>query len=82
VNRDDVRAQLYQLLADAAGKTPDDVAAAPSLRELGLDSLMLYELLDKIETTLAVRLDEDPPLRLSVAELVARVEALWAARHA
>ncbi|HSI59496.1 MAG TPA: acyl carrier protein [Ideonella sp.] len=79
----DVAQRIHRMIATATGdKTPEEVAAAPSLRELGLDSLALYAVLDEIEATMSLRLDEDPPLGISVAGLVALVEARLEGPHA
>ncbi|MDP3251227.1 MAG: phosphopantetheine-binding protein [Hydrogenophaga sp.] len=71
---------IRTFLVDRLGVEPDQVQPASLLADLGVDSLMLAELLFEAEDRLGIQIPSDIPLPSTVAEMQATLDTLTAAK--
>jgi acyl carrier protein len=76
----DSLAILRDFLAERLAVAPERVQPAAALEDLGVDSLMLLELLFEFEDRLGIQLSKDTQTPKTVGELLRLVETLRAAR--
>lgn len=73
---------IRKFLQDRVGTEPDQVVEAALLADLGVDSLMLAELMFEAEDRLGISIDSDVEIPKTVGEMVALIDALLAAKSA
>lgn len=73
---------IRQFLQDRLGAAPEAVVPGALLADLGVDSLMLAELMFEAEDRLGVSIDSHVAIPKSVGEMVALIESLRAAKAA
>ena len=71
---------IRTFLVDRLGVEPDQVQPASLLADLGVDSLMLAELLFEAEDRLGIQIPSDLPLPSTVADMQATLDTLTAAK--
>jgi acyl carrier protein len=71
---------IRTFLVDRLGVEPDQVQPASLLADLGVDSLMLAELLFEAEDRLGIQIPSDLALPSTVADMQATLDTLTAAK--
>ena len=71
---------IQTFLTDRLGVEPHQVQPASLLADLGVDSLMLAELLFEAEDRLGIQIPSDLPLPSTVAEMQATLDTLTNAK--
>lgn len=71
---------IRTFLVDRLGVEPDQVQPASLLADLGVDSLMLAELLFEAEDRLGIQIPSDLPLPSTVADMQSTLDTLTAAK--
>lgn len=74
----DTLSVIREFLKDRLGLEHDKITPGATLEELGIDSLMLLELLFEFEEKLNVSLSNDMAMPKTVGELIAVVEQFQA----
>ena len=73
---------IREFLKDRLGVEPDRVTLEAPLAELGVDSLMMLELMFEFEDRFAIKLESDLKAPQTVGELATLMEALIAQQTA
>lgn len=73
---------IRQFLNERLGANPDQVVNEALLVDLGVDSLMLAELMFEAEDRLGITIDSDVTIPKSVGEMVGLIDTLLAAKAA
>jgi len=73
---------IRQFLHDRLGAAPESVVPGALLADLGVDSLMLAELMFEAEDRLGISIDSSVAIPKSVGEMVSLIDSLRAAKAA
>lgn len=73
---------IQNFLRDRLGVEPERVVNEAVLADLGVDSLMLAELMFEAEDRLGISIGSDERVPKTVGDMVSVIERLLAARHA
>lgn len=73
---------IRQFLQDRLGAKPEAVVPGALLADLGVDSLMLAELMFEAEDRLGISIGSDVAIPKSVGEMVKLIDSLRAAKAA
>lgn len=73
---------ISQFLKDRVGVEPEQVTESASLADLGVDSLMLAELMFEAEDRfgIAIEIEPDQPMPQTVADMMKIIDGLLAAK--
>jgi acyl carrier protein len=71
---------IRQFLHERVGTSPDQVVNEALLTDLGVDSLMLAELMFEAEDRLGITMDSDVVIPKTVGDMVQLIDALLAAK--
>lgn len=73
---------ISQFLKDRVGVEPEQVTESASLADLGVDSLMLAELMFEAEDRfgISINIEPDQPMPQTVAEMIKIIDGLLAAK--
>ncbi len=71
---------IRKFLQDRLGIAPELVVSEATLVELGVDSLMLAELMFEAEDRLEITIDSDQTLPVTVGDMAAVMDALLATK--
>lgn len=56
----EVREKLFGILANYSQSTPEELAAANTFEDLGIDSVAVIAVLDEVEETFGIKFVEEP----------------------
>ena len=73
---------IHQFLHERLGVDPQQVVSGARLADLGVDSLMLAELMFEAEDRLGIAIDSSVTAPKTVGDMVALIESLQAAKAA
>lgn len=73
---------IREFLQERLGQTPGQMSDDTPLADLGVDSLMLAELMFEAEDKLGISIESDQTPPTTVGEMVAIIDALVAAKNA
>ena len=73
---------IRKFLHERVGASPEQVVNEALLAELGVDSLMLAELMFEAEDRLGISIDSDVAIPKTVGDMVQLIDALLAAKAA
>ena len=78
----DSKELIQTFLRDRLGVEPERVVSDATLADLGVDSLMLAELMFEAEDRLGISIGSDEGVPTTVGEMTAIIERLLAAKNA
>jgi acyl carrier protein len=72
---------IRQYLNHSLRVDPEHVTGGASLKDLGVDSLVLLDMMFDLEQTLGITLDKDLPIVRTVGELVTLLDTLKSSQN-